>query len=303
MDRLPPLRLLTTFSEVARLGSMRDAAKRLNVSQPAITQALRELEDHIGVQLLDRSKRPARLTEDGQQLATATREGLGQISTAIETIMVRSLARDKQVTVACTLGMATYWLMPRLPDFYTKYPEVTVNVQAPPSDLPKLLPGIDIALRYGKGTWEGDGNTNKLFDEQACPVGKPELVQRLLNSEVDLSTAPLIHVSSPENLHWAGWQHYLEKRAIRRANTRGATFNNYVQATQAALDGQGLMLGWRSITGRLVEDGNLMRWPGGDFDFGTGYYVIEAEEGSSAAALFIEWLYSLRETENAGRMS
>ena len=48
MDHLPPLRLLVTFEAVSRHGSMRDAAARLNVTQPAISQALRTLEDHVG---------------------------------------------------------------------------------------------------------------------------------------------------------------------------------------------------------------------------------------------------------------
>ena len=58
MDCLPPLRLLATFEEVAHLGSMRLAAARLNVRQPAVTQALKSLEDHVDATLLDRSTRP-----------------------------------------------------------------------------------------------------------------------------------------------------------------------------------------------------------------------------------------------------
>ena len=60
MSRLPPLRLLTTFEAVARLGSMREAATALNVTQPAVTQALKALEEHVGAVLIDRSTRPAR---------------------------------------------------------------------------------------------------------------------------------------------------------------------------------------------------------------------------------------------------
>ncbi|MEO1688390.1 MAG: LysR family transcriptional regulator, partial [Pseudomonadota bacterium] len=51
MRTLPPLRLLATFAEIARTGSMRDAAQSLNVSQPAVTQALRALEEHVGASL------------------------------------------------------------------------------------------------------------------------------------------------------------------------------------------------------------------------------------------------------------
>ena len=73
------------------------------------------------------------------------------IATAIEEIRVQSALTERQLTLACTLGIATYWLMPRLPHFHTAFPKITVNVQAPPTDLPSLSPGIDIALRFGTG--------------------------------------------------------------------------------------------------------------------------------------------------------
>ncbi|MGZ9811396.1 LysR substrate-binding domain-containing protein [Pseudoroseicyclus sp. H15] len=288
MSRLPPLRLLATFEAVARLGSMRAAAASLNVTQPAVTQALKALEDHVGAPLLDRATRPARLTAAGEQLARVTREGLGAITAAIEDIRSRADLAEAQVTVACTLGMATYWLMPRLPGFYAAHPDITVNVQAPPTDLPALSPGIDVALRYGAGDWR-DGATRKLFDEEVCPVGRPDLITRL----TDLSTAPLIHVRSAQNLHWAGWPEYLAARGLPRARQPGQSFDNYVQATQAALDGRGVMLGWQSITARLVAEGALAPWPGGAMDLGTAYWVTEAPSLSAGAQAFLEWLAGL----------
>lgn len=291
MQRLPQLRLLVTFDEVARLGSMREAAARLNVSRPAVSQALHRLEDHLGAVLFDRSRRPAKLTADGHRLAAATREGLGQIAEAIDEIRERNHAIDTQVTVACTLGMATYWLMPRLPEFYARHPEITVNVQASPDDLPTISHGIDIALRYGTGSWN-DGQTSKLFDERVCPAGTPELVARLLASGQELSSAPLIHVRNVENRHWAGWAEYLKKRGFERSKGPGQIFDNYVQATQAALDGRGLILGWRSLVSALVGDDKLAAWPDGEIDFGTSYFVTLAGTHSSASALFAEWLLS-----------
>lgn len=295
MEQLPPLRLLTTFATVARLGSMRAAAAKLNVTQPAVTQALKALEEHVGLPLLDRSTRPARLTEAGQQLAWATREGLELIAAAIEEMRASAEAQGRQVTVACTLGMATYWLMPRLPGFYAHHPEVTVNVQAPPSDLPATAPGIDIALRYGSGGW-GDGETLKLFDEVVCPVGRPTLVERLLADAEGLAAAPLIHVRSSQLQNWAGWPEYLKRRGLGRSKRPGQFFDNYVQAVQAALDGRGLVLGWRSITEALEKEGTLIPWPGGEVDLGTGYYATFPPAGAAnpaanpAVEAFRAWL-------------
>lgn len=289
MDHLPPLRLLVTFEAISRHGSMRDAAARLNVTQPAVSQALKALEDHVGVALFDRSVRPARLTDAGEMLSRAVREGLGRIAATLEDIRALHAIGERQVTVSCTVGMATYWLMPRLPVFYAKNPEVTVNVQAPATDLPVLIPGIDVALRYGSGGWR-EGRTEKLFSEVVCPVGAPALVERLMAEGITLAEAPLIHVRNPNNDHWAGWEDYLQERGILRPRGGGQIFNNYVQAAQAVYSGRGLMLGWRSITGQAERDGALKAWPNGALDLGTCYYVTTSSIPSQDTALFLDWV-------------
>ncbi len=294
MAHLPPLRLLATFEAVARLGTMRDAAAELNVTQPAVTQALKALEDHVGAQLLDRRTRPAGLTEPGRLLARATRDGLEMIGAAIDEIRTTAEAAEMRLTVSCTLGMATYWLMPRLPDFYARHPDLLVNVQAPPSDLPTISGGVDLALRYGTGGWR-DGETIKLFDESVCPVGRPAVIDALLADGVDLDRAPLIHVRSTGAHRWESWADYLRRRGFRRPPGGGQSFDNYVQAVQAAMDGRGLMLGWRSITHGLTSEGALMAWPGGTVDLGTSYYVTLSDTGaeSVAARSFMDWLVTL----------
>lgn len=291
MDRLPPLRLLVVFEAVARQRSMRQAASRLNVTQPAISQAIRTLEDHVGTSLFDRTTRPARLNNAGQQLARAVREGLSVISGTIDDIRASSGVATHQLTVSCTFGMATHWLMPRLADFYARHPDIVVNVQAPATDLPTILPGIDIALRYGTGSW-ADGSTMKLFDEIVCPVGHPALVRRLISACTGLEDAPLIHVRNVDTQHWAGWRDYFARRGLKRTRGSSETFDNYVQAVQAALDGRGLTLGWHSITDGLVSKRALVRWPHGAVNLGTAYYATISAGGASktATTIFVEWL-------------
>jgi DNA-binding transcriptional LysR family regulator len=275
---------------------MREAASRLNVTRPAVTQGLKALEEHIGVALFDRSTKPASLTAAGEALARATRNGLGMIDEAMEDIRIAAGLTGRHLTVSCTIGMATYWLMPRLPDFYAHVPDVLVNVQAPPSDLPALTPGVDLALRYGNGGWR-DGTTTKLFDERISPVGRPDLVEKLIRSQVEIGAAPLIHVRSAAAPHWEGWSEYFGRKKLGRPRGAAQVFDNYIQAVQAALDGRGLMLGWRSITEKLVRDGALTPWPEGDCDPGMAYFVTVSPDSASkpAVAAFRQWIENAAE--------
>lgn len=285
---LPPLRLLAAFAAVVRCGSVQGAAAELNVTQPAVSQAVRQLEEHVGLPLLDRGRRPVRPTAAGEALAGAIRDGLGQIAEAIEALRATRREEGATVTVACSVGVATYWLMPRLAAFYREHPEILVNVMTTPTGAPALAEGVDLAIRYGHGRWR-DGLVHRLLAEEVLPVCAPGLRARH-GGTVSPGAVPLLHVRSDE-ASWVGWPAYLRSTGLAPVRAEGRVFTNYVQATQAALEGHGMMLGWRSITGGLTASGALVA---------AGlpalvprdavYLVARAKRGGWAAELFAGWL-------------
>lgn len=249
--RLPPLRLFTVFEAVARTGSFQRAASELNVTQPAVSQAIRALEDHVGAELIARRTRPVTLTEAGRILEGAVTVGLGRIHAAIEEIGRPALGGENAVTIACSVGTATYWLMPRLADFYQREPTVSVNVMTT-SGAADLPAGADLAIRYGLGHWP-DGAATLLFPERLVAVCSPALAETVRG----LAGATLLHVVGTER-SWLGWDDYLRRIGHPPVSARGRSFTNYVQATQAALSGQGILLGWESNAGDLVREGRLV---------------------------------------------
>jgi LysR family transcriptional regulator, glycine cleavage system transcriptional activator len=291
MSRLPPLRLLIAFDAVHRLGSMRLASAELNVTRPAVSQSIRALEDWLGAPLFDRSVKPARPTDAGERLARATQSGLGQIASAIEDIRASAGHADRHITVSCTIGMATYWLMPRLSAFYARVPDAMVSVQAPPSDMPAFSAGIDVALRFGPGPWQ-ESDTVRVFEECACPVGQPERIMALNGDLAALSTQPLIHVRTPAANGWPGWKEYLAAKGLRNPIGQTLTFDNYVQATQAALDGKGILLGWRSINAGILSEGRLAAIEQGIHKFGSSYWASAMATPNPRPLVreFLDWI-------------
>ncbi|MDB5659895.1 MAG: hypothetical protein JWS10_2510 [Cypionkella sp.] len=258
-QRLPPLRLFAVFEAVLRSGSPQRAAAELNVSQPAISQAIKSLETHIGAPLLDRSTRPPTLTEAGRILQRAVTEGLGRITEAIAQIHAMQRVSPGSVTVACSVGTATYWLMPRLTEFYGAHGDVSVNVMTTAQGTPPITPGIDLAIRYGLGNWT-DGRVLTLFAESVVPVCHPSLRQRVQEAGQGFDSLPLLHVNSGED-SWLSWRDYARAVGLPEPRGTGRSFTNYVQATQAALDGHGVMLGWESNTSDLIRRGRLVVLP------------------------------------------
>jgi LysR family glycine cleavage system transcriptional activator len=290
--RLPPLRLLTVFETVLRTGSVQKAASDLNVTQPAVSQSLKALEDHVGTRLLDRSKRPSTLTEAGRILHVGISEGFGRITEAF--VQIRSLqnAAEQSVTVASSIGTATYWLMPRLADFYSEHQNIAVNVLTT-AGAPEFQPGVDLIIRYGTGNWK-DGRSIKLFDEKVVPVCSPAVVDRI-EAEGGLSTATLLHVRSDDN-SWLTWKDYLSLNGLPENRVLGRYFTNYVQATQAALSGQGVLLGWESNAGDLVREGRLVAFGATAYHPKEAFFLVcpAAAERREAVELLTGWITNLR---------
>ncbi len=282
MDALPPLRLLSVFEAVVRCRGMTAAAREFNVSPAAISQAVRQLESHVGVALLDRRTRPPAVTPPGLQLHDACASGLGTIRDCIDEIRSDAAAAERSVTIACSVGTATHWLMPRLPDFHRARSDVAVNVMTTASGEPAFAAGVDIAIRYGSGAW-GDGASRLLFAEVITPVCSPEFAWRIRDIADPLGSVPLIHV---DERSWIGWREYLKR--TRGGDPKGnpaLRFTNYVQATQAALAGQGVMLGWRAVTGDLVRDGRLVTVGGPSLSPEDAHHVVTPHRGGKTAAV------------------
>lgn len=285
---LPPLRLLTVFEAVTRSGSTQKAAGDLNVTQPAISQAIKALEDFVGFRLFDRSTRPVSLTPAGEILKTGVADGFELIAEAIDKARALQDLNDSALTVACTVGTATYWLMPRLAEFYQEFPDIAVSVLTTVGN-PEFAPGINMLIRYGMGNWN-DGTTIKLFDEKVVPVFSPTLAERITSREC-LRTATLLHVVSSDT-SWLTWRDYFRLTDLPQNQSQGRSFSNYVQATQAALSGQGVMLGWQSNTGDLVRQERLAALAGADYIPKEAFFLVTAESSSHSRAVkvFTAWI-------------
>jgi len=298
LDRLPPLRLLTVFETVQRAGSAKAAAGELNVSLSAVSQSLKQLERHIGAPLFDRRTRPAGLTEAGSILLEAVVENRERLTEALDDIKALSAQASDTVTIACTIGFATYWLMPRLEAFYLDHPDLAVNVHTTIREEPRLAPGTDIAMRYGDGRWD-DGTVERLFRERVEPVCAPAYVRRLMETGGSLGSAFLIHVDTGDR-RWISWPNYLSRTDQKAAGSaKGLRFTNYVQAAQAALSGHGVMLGWRSITGDHVDQGLLI--PAGlpAITPQNAYYAVlsHRSRNRATAAVLVDWLKGVAGSE------
>src|SRR5262245_28237809 len=119
---LPSLDLLRGFEAAARHLSFTKAAAELFLTQSAVSRQVQALEEQLGVPLFERGHRQIHLTDAGLDLQRAAAEALRLLAEASGRI--RRQAGKQAMTVSCSIGFASLWLVPRLVDFREQHPEV-----------------------------------------------------------------------------------------------------------------------------------------------------------------------------------
>lgn len=167
---IPSLSALRAFEAAARLGSLSEAARALNVTHAAIAAHVRALEAEFGQPLLRRSGRGMMPTQAGVELSRDLGNGFAEIAAG-----VRSLKRgreDRPVTLTTTPSFAENWLMPCLPAFWSAHPDVPLSVRTDQNVVDLRREGVDLAIRHGKGPWPGL-QSKVLTQAKMVVVGKP----------------------------------------------------------------------------------------------------------------------------------
>ena len=147
MDFLQQLRI---FVAVVDKGSFARAAEALRVGRPSVTNAVATLEDSIGARLLHRTTRRSSLTGEGELFYERALQILGDVDTARNLFGGSGQAPRGRLRVDIPVALAKPLIIPRLPDFVRRYPdiEIILGVSDHPIDL--LAEGVDCVLRVGE---------------------------------------------------------------------------------------------------------------------------------------------------------
>jgi len=257
-NRLPPTNALVTFEAVARHVSFTQAARELGVSQAATSRQVRLLEDHLGVVLFNRARKRVRLTPAGEQLLQAVAMGFGHIASVADGL--RQERRGRALTIATSLAFSAFWLMPRLPAFHAAYPALELRLSTSDSETDWYADDVDVAVVFGAQASTG-WLSEALFGDQVIAVCRPDYfgARGLPQSVAELQEETLLQIEVPY-ISWSSWPDWFARNAAPlRRDPRGPRFNNYMIAIQAALDGQGLALGWRRLIAPQLSDGRLIQ--------------------------------------------
>ena len=149
--KLPPMNALRAFEAVSRHLSVSKAAEELCVSQGAVSQQIRNLEDHLGREMFVRSPHSFSLSEEGEVFAVVVQQALVEIASAAGDVTGTKTRRT--LTISIAQGIAVKWLMPRLGEFYQTFPGVSVALDETANLVTFKNDGVDAAVRSGNGNF------------------------------------------------------------------------------------------------------------------------------------------------------
>jgi LysR family transcriptional regulator, glycine cleavage system transcriptional activator len=266
-SRLPPLSTLPVLEAAARLGSFSAAADELHVTHGAVSHQIRSLEEHLGVSLFLRSGRRVVLTPEGETLARAVRIALGQVTDAVDTI--RPAARENRLTISTIPSFAGRWLMPRISNFLSLYPQYVVSVEASYALTDFVTDGVDVGIRFGSPPWPGL-NSEWIADDSYYLVCSPKFRRgRLPTQFSQLNTLPLMYTED------GLWARYFELAGLGKPpKITGVQFNDASLNLQHAIDGEGIALTRKSLVARDVAEGKLARLFDIEIASRSSYYLV-----------------------------
>ena len=146
MDQLASMR---TFARVAELNSFTRAADGLELSRAVVSTQIADLEKHLGVRLFHRTTRRVTLTADGTEYLERCRRILADVDAADEAVKRTRLRPQGRLRVDVPVAFGRHLLMPALPQFTARYPDLSLEVQYNDRVVDLIAEEVDVAVRVG----------------------------------------------------------------------------------------------------------------------------------------------------------
>ena len=287
-SRLPSLSALRTFLVVVQTGSFTEAARRLFMTQSAISKQIRILEEYYGVPLLFRTNRELILTDAGNTLLPHVYEVIDRLKIAERLLKNQAAVLTLQVYVT----FAVRWLMPRLTRFYQKNPHAQLRIETMVNDIDDQEITNQVRILHGRGQWPGM-KAELLVAEELSPVCAPSFLKgknRLRNIH-DLSGQTLYH-TSPDRDEWKRWLTANQVPSLEPYQHQLVDLHH--MAWTAAANGLGIAMGNIQLLKEDLDAGLLVCpfKPGLKTDF--GYYLVYPEYYADNTLLLSlrDWLIS-----------
>jgi LysR family transcriptional regulator, glycine cleavage system transcriptional activator len=290
--RFPPLNPLRTFEVAAHCKSFTEAAEELGVTQAAVSRQISVLEGFFKAKLFDRDVRSIKLTPIGRQLHDDVSSAFQIIRWSTERVFLE----DVLVRVHTYPTFAARWLMPRLANFMSRFPNIDLQVQTAVKPVDFSKTDADVVIQFGRGDWP-DMHAHPLVPDLIEPVCSPNLASIPHAGDLGALLQQTLLTAKYRSRDWTDWLAHAGLESA--ANMRWLAFESSILTFQAAIESLGVAMGQTSLLSAELKSGALIR----PFDMphkrGMHYWIVwpGGRRLAPEARKFVDWIISQSESE------
>jgi len=277
-----PLHALRAFEASARHLSFTRAGLELKVTQAAISQQVRTLEEWLGVPLFRRLPRGLGMTDEARALLPVLSDAFGRIESVLK--QFEGGRFHEVLTVGVVGTFAIGWLMPRLKSFRETHPFVELRLLTNNNLVDLAGEGLDFAIRFGDGKWPATDNT-LLLDAPLAVLCAPEIARRLA-TPADLAKETLLRSYRTDE-----WLRWIEAAGLEPWTMSGPIFDSSRLMAEAAMQSAGVALAPARMFARELQAGLLVQ--PFDIEVPTGSYWLtrlQSRAMTPGMRLFHDWI-------------
>ncbi|RED48512.1 transcriptional regulator GcvA [Aestuariispira insulae] len=290
MRPLPPIAALRALEAAARHLSFTRASEELNVTQSAISHQIRHMEEFWGFKLFIRQKRGLVLSEQAKVLVPVIRDFLERMEVSLTQLAEEEVRGALKVSLL--QSFAVKWLVPRLPDFQARHPDIDVWISTNDNCIDFADGEADMAIRLGGGNYPGLF-CELMLTEKVFPACSPGLIEQYGMPETpsDLLQMPLLLRNNEERT--STWQEWFRRAGLMNPLLGdGPRFPDTNMALQAAYSDQGVALVRSAHVGEDLKLGRLVKLFDVDYESASAYYIVcpKHQEDRPKIKAFRAWL-------------
>ncbi|RMX06911.1 transcriptional regulator GcvA [Corticibacter populi] len=286
--KIPSTSGLLAFEAAARHESFTRAADELALTQSAICRQIATLEHYLGVPLFRRTRRGVQLTEAGQHYYRQISPRLDALARDTLNLMAQQ-GSGSELELAVVPTFATRWLLPRLPDFQRRHPDVLVHMNTQTRPFLFDQTDFDAAIYFGDAGWPGTV-AHFLMHEYPVPVCSPRLPGAAAQMTPEtIARLPLLQQATRPY----AWRQWFEAQGQRVAHDMsGMRLELFSMLAQAATLRMGVALIPPFLIQQELQSGQLIMPCRQALTTERAYWLIVPERKAERPALaaFRQWL-------------
>ena len=285
------LKALHYFLVTARYLSIKRAAEDLFVTQAAISQQIRLLEDALGVALFHRHHRALVLTQEGARLQPHLEVAFEAIEKGLDDLV--SDNAPNTITLSVLPSFASRWLIPRLTSFYEANPTISINLSM--TDKLEVFGsnGVDLAIRFGLGEYEGI-ESQFLMKDYIYPACHPAYFKEHKVTSTKLLGQLRLLDDTADNISWSYWleKKGIEKKQVDIKNNNRVRYDGSHYVIDSALSAQGLAIVRHSLVAESIAQNQLVKLFDEAVELDSQYFLCAPELHFQYPKIknFSEWL-------------